>query len=174
MKRDSRGFTLIEFLIIIAIIAILAAVVFVALDPLTRFQDTRDSRRWSDITSVLDAVKVDQVDNGGSYLSAISTATSTEVYMITSDGTVLGCDDNCDGTNPNNLNGPTVTSDTHCIDLSGLITEGYLAEIAISPNGDYDWDASTTGYTLSVSAQGAITIESCEAENTAKGILIKK
>ena len=40
-----RGFTLIELLVVIAIISILAVVVFVALDPVTRFQDARDSRR---------------------------------------------------------------------------------------------------------------------------------
>ena len=42
------GFTLVELLIVIAIIAIIAAVIFVALDPLTRFQDSRDSARWQE------------------------------------------------------------------------------------------------------------------------------
>ena len=167
MKPNSKGFTLIEFLIIIAIIAILSAVVFVALDPLTRFKDTRDSRRWSDISSILDAIKIDQVDNGGSYLSAITNLAEGEVYMIAANANVTGCDDNCSSTTP-------VTDDNNCVDLSGLVTEGYLADISISPNGTYEWDASTTGYTLSKSAEGAITIEACEAENTAGGILLNR
>jgi len=162
-KQTSKGFTLIEFLIIIAIIAILSAVVFVALDPLTRFQDTRDSRRWSDITSILDAIKVDQVDNGGSYLSAINTATTSEIFMIAANSNTTGCNTNC----------ASVTDADNCIDLSGLVTEGYLAEIAISPNGAYEWNASTTGYTISRSTTGAITIEACEAENT-PAILLRK
>ena len=166
-KPNSKGFTLIEFLIIIAIIAILSAVVFVALDPLTRFKDTRDSRRWSDISSILNAVKIDQVDNGGAYLSAIADLAEGEVYMIASNANVVGCDDNCSSTTP-------VTDDNNCANLSGLVTEGYLAEIAISPNGDYEWDASTTGYTISRTATGAITIEACEAENTAGGILLNR
>ena len=166
-KTNSKGFTLIEFLIIIAIIAILSAVVFVALDPLTRFKDTRDSKRWSDIASVLDAVKIDQVDNGGAYLSEITALTNDEVYMISANANIVGCDDNCSSTVP-------VTDDNNCVNLSGLVTEGYLAEISISPNGDYTWDASTTGYTISKSAAGAITIEACEAENTPGGILLKR
>ena len=165
-KQKPKGFTLIEFLIIIAIIAILSAVVFVALDPLGRFQDTRNSRRWSDITSILDAIKVDQVDNGGSYLPAITALTDGQVYMI-GDGT-SGCDDNCSSTVP-------VTDDDNCVDLSGLVSEGYLAEIAISPNGDHTWNASITGYTISKTALGAITLEACEAEGVgADPILLKK
>ncbi len=166
-KANSKGFTLIEFLIIIAIIAILSAVVFVALDPLTRFKDTRDSRRWSDIASILDAVKIDQVDNGGAYLSAVSALTNNEVYMIAANANLTGCDDNCSSTTP-------VTDDNNCVDLSGLVGEGYLADIAISPNGAQEWNASTTGYTLSRSSTGAITIEACEAENTSGGILLNR
>ena len=63
--KFNKGFTLIELLIVIAIIAILAAVVFVSLDPLTRFQDARDARRWTDVDAVLSAMKLDQVDQGG-------------------------------------------------------------------------------------------------------------
>ena len=84
MNKKTKGFTLIELLIVIAIIAIIAAVVFVALDPLTRFQDARDASRWSDTAALLSAIKVDQVDNGGSYLTAVQTPCSnnSNVYMI--------------------------------------------------------------------------------------------
>lgn len=166
-KLNSKGFTLIEFLIVIAIIAILSAVVFVALDPLTRFKDTRDSRRWSDIASILDAIKIDQVDNGGAYLPTITALTDDEVYMIAANANITGCDDNCSSTIP-------VTDDDNCVDLSGLVTEGYLADISISPKGSHEWNASTTGYTISRSSTGAITIEACEAENTPGGILLKR
>jgi hypothetical protein len=145
-------------LIVIAIIAIIAAVVFVALNPLQRFQDTRDSRRWTDVPAVLSAVKVDQVDNGGAYLSAITALTAGDVYMI---GTaVLGCDDD-------NLNCDTdVTSDTSCVDISGLVTEGYIASVPINPTGSVTWTAATTGYTLTRASTGILTVRSCEAENT--------
>lgn len=155
---NKRGFTLIELLVVIAIIAILAVVVFVALDPATRFQDARDAVRASDVVEVLSAVKIDQIDNGGGYLTEIGDLTDGQVYMI---GTATsGCNDNnadCD---------TDVTSATNCVDIGGLVTEGYLGEVPISPGGEVTWSAATTGYTLETSATGTVTIRSCESENT--------
>lgn len=51
-----KAFTLIELLVVITIISIFGALVFVALDPAERFADARDSRRWSDVNSLLTAV----------------------------------------------------------------------------------------------------------------------
>ncbi len=160
MKQKTKGFTLIELLIVIAIIAIIAAVVFVALDPLTRFRDARDSRRWSDVSALLTAIKVDQVDNGGQYISAIQNA-SVDTYYNIGTGTA-GCNstaitDYCD---------VDATSTDACIDLSGLVTEGYLGKIPISPNGDGSWAASSTGYVLRKKSNGTIEITACESENT--------
>lgn len=156
--KFKKAFTLIELLIVIAVIAILAAVVFVALDPLTRFQDTRDSRRASDINAILSAAKVDQIDNGGAYLTAITNMTAGSVYMI---GTaVAGCDDQNTSCDTN------VTSDATCVDLTGLVTEGYLGSVPISPNGAGTWVAGTTGYTLSRASTGILTARACESENT--------
>ena len=76
------GFTLIELLIVVAVIAILAAAVFVALDPIQRFEESRDSARWSDVSNVASAVGVDQVDNGGSYLASIAALTAGTAYQI--------------------------------------------------------------------------------------------
>jgi len=42
--KSKKGFTLIELLVVIAIISILAVVVFVALDPVKRFADARNSK----------------------------------------------------------------------------------------------------------------------------------
>ena len=156
--KNQKGFTLIELLVVIAIVAILAVVVFVALDPATRFQDARDTVRASDVVEVLSAVKIDQVDNGGAYLGVITALTNAEVYMIST--AALGCDDNnatCD---------TNVTSDTHCVDLTALVTEGYLGEVPISPDGAGTWTAAISGYTMETSSTGTVTIRSCESENT--------
>jgi len=157
------GFTLIELLIVIALIAILAAVVFVALDPLTRFQDARDSARWTDSSALIGAIKLDQVDNGGNYLGAVTSTTAGEIYMIGTDTT--GCDDDaCDA---------TVSGDTNCVDLTGLVTEGYIAEVPQSPTGEVTWSAGKSGYTLQRNANGSVAIQACESENT-DSILIKQ
>jgi len=65
INKNDKGFTLIELLVVIAIIAILATVVFVALDPATRFADSRNSRRWNDVNSILTAVHQCIVDQEG-------------------------------------------------------------------------------------------------------------
>lgn len=158
-KTYQKGFTLIELLITIAVIAIIAGVAFVALDPLTRFQDARDSTRASDVEAILNAAKIDQVDNNGSYISAISGMTAGNVYMIGTDTT--GCDDengSCD---------TDVSNDTSCVNLSGLATEGYIASVPISPHGSSTaWDAGTTGYTAQRDSTGILHVRACESENT--------
>ncbi len=155
MKKQTKGFTLVELLIVIAIIAIIAAVMFVALDPLTRFRDARDSARWSDISALVSAIKIDQVDNGGQYVTELANAASNTTFMI---GTgTSGCDADCDA---------TVASSTACLDLSGLVTEGYLGDVPVSPTGETTWTASTTGYTIQKSSTGTITIGACESENS--------
>ncbi len=156
---NKKGFTLIELLIVIAIIAILAAVVFVALDPLTRFRDARDSSRWSDVSGLISAIKIDQVDNGGSYIAAITDMSNSEVYMIGSCGsgaTVAGITDYCD----------TDPTQVACVDLSGLATEGYIASIPLSPNGGGTWTTSTTGYTIEKRGNGILFVRACESENS--------
>ncbi len=152
--KSEQGFTLIELLIVIALIAIIASVAFVALNPLQRFQDSRDSTRWGDISAILSAIKIDQVDNGGSLLTAITAETEGVVYMI---GTGSNCQSNttCVDVTPG--------SET-CINLTGLVDEGYLAEVPISPNGSESWSASYTGYTLMASTSGSIKIQACEGE----------
>ncbi|MFH1522564.1 MAG: prepilin-type N-terminal cleavage/methylation domain-containing protein [Patescibacteria group bacterium] len=158
--KDRKGFTLIELLIVIAIIAIIASVVFVALDPLTRFREARDTNRWSNIASILNAIKVDQVDNRGSYLSAISNMTSGLVYMIVDGAVSSGCDDQnayCD---------TDVSGDSNCVNLAGLVNEGYLGDVPVSPNGLGTWSSSITGYTLTASSSGIISVRACESENS--------
>ncbi len=165
--KNRSGFTLIELLIVVAIIAILAAAVFVALNPLKRFQDARDSRRKTDVEAILDAIVVHQVDNGGYYLTAVSSTVADDVYMIVNGSSMAaGCDDHdleCD---------TNVQSDTHCIDLSPLVTQGYLGSIPFSPQGEVAWDDATsagnegTGYTLERNTAGTVTIRACESENT--------
>ncbi|HMB25989.1 MAG TPA: prepilin-type N-terminal cleavage/methylation domain-containing protein [Patescibacteria group bacterium] len=164
---NKKGFTLIELLIVIAIISIIAAVVFVALDPLTRFRDARDSSRWSDISGLLSAVKIDQVDNGGSYLSAVDSMTAGEWYMIVDGATMTsGCadnDSNCD---------QDVSTDGNCVDMSGLVSEGYLGSVPVSPAGEVTWDSGSTagdegtGYVIKRDATGIVHIQACESENS--------
>jgi type IV pilus assembly protein PilA len=160
--QKQKGFTLIELLIVIAIIAIVAGVVFVALDPLKRFQNARDSRRAADAASLLSAIKVSQIDNGGSYINEITNMTAGNIYMIGTYPGGLLCmskNSNCD---------TAVTAVDSCVDLTPLVTAGLIGSIPISPNGAGSWDAAYTGYTLQRSSSGVLTARACESENTSE------
>lgn len=151
-KTHLRGFTLIELLIVIAIIAILAAVVFVSLNPATRFQKARDARRQTDVETIAAAVVTYQVDNNGSYPSAVSSLTAGSNYIV---GTATsGCDSGCTAT----------TTQASCVDLSALVTGGYLGSVPMDPASG----ASTkTLYYINRNSTGTLTAGACVPEATA-------
>lgn len=153
---NKKGFTLIELLIVIAIMAILAGVVFVALDPLTRFQDSRDSRRWGDVTGILSAIKIHQVDKKGAYLSTVATISTDVPYMIGTGTDASGC---------------TVASTTATVNLGDLVTEGYLASVPVDPSNG---NAAKTLYYLTKNTNGTVTVGACNPEHTPTGIFVAR
>ncbi|MES2007152.1 MAG: prepilin-type N-terminal cleavage/methylation domain-containing protein, partial [Patescibacteria group bacterium] len=64
-KLPVRGFTLIEILVVIGIIAILAAVVVVAINPARQFAQARNSQRQSNIETILNGIGQNLADNKG-------------------------------------------------------------------------------------------------------------
>ncbi|OGL89463.1 hypothetical protein A3I45_02060 [Candidatus Uhrbacteria bacterium RIFCSPLOWO2_02_FULL_53_10] len=149
IHRNEKGFTLIELLIVIAVIAIIAAGVFVALDPAQRFQEARDSQRWSDVNAALNAVKTDQVDNGGTYVASVAALTDGNYYIIGTDAT--GCNAGC----------TAQTTQAACVDLTALVTEGYLGSVPTDPSGG---TAAKTDYYLMKAASDVIEVGACDPE----------
>lgn len=155
--KKNIGFTLIELLIAIVIISIIAAVIFVALDPFTRFRARRDSKRLTNIAALANAIKADETDNGGGYLEEIASLNKNQIYMIGTDA--AGCDDynsHCD---------VDVSGDADCVNLMDLERQEYIKTIPVSPNGAGEWTGGHTGYTLSVTPDSLI-IRACESENS--------
>ena len=61
----SKGFTLIELLIVVGIIAILVVVIFVSLNPLQLFAESRNAQRWVKVSELLTAIHMDTIEAAG-------------------------------------------------------------------------------------------------------------
>lgn len=143
-----KGFTLIEILVVIAIIAILAVVVFVALNPAQRIKDSKNSRRSTDVDSILTAVHSFVVDNKGALPSGLANSTAETQLGTAETGAAIstgGC-------------GVTATA---ALDLSSSLGS-YLKSIPVDPDGT----AALTGYSIAVDANGIVTVNACQAEDT--------
>jgi len=151
MRTYERGFTLIELLIVIVIIAALAVVVFVALNPVKRLQDARNTRRASDVQTILTAIHEYTVDNQGSLPAGLSSGMA-ETQLGTG-GNAPACGDLYTG-------GCNVAVGKQCVDLSTPLAP-YLKTIPVDP---LSGTVAETLYSVSVSTSNIVTVNACGAE----------
>jgi prepilin-type N-terminal cleavage/methylation domain-containing protein len=137
--QSKRGFTLIEILLVIAIIAILAAIVIIAVNPSKQMLDAKTAQRKSDVNTILNAVYQYSVDNAGAIPGTATIPTSPTAAKEICTSTVSA----------------TCTTAT-LADLSLLIaTEKYLTAIPVDPAGNV---TSGAGYQIQKTANGRITV----------------
>jgi type IV pilus assembly protein PilA len=151
MKKQ-KGFTLIELLIVIGIIAILASIIYVAVDPARRLGEARDAQRWSSANSILNAVLKFTVDNSGVLPSPLATTTADLYYVLGTN--TSGCDSTCAGQTPQ----------AACLNLGHQLVDAYLSAIPV--DGLTGSDAKTRYY-IKKSANGRITVGACDPERAA-------
>ncbi|MBU0661176.1 prepilin-type N-terminal cleavage/methylation domain-containing protein [Patescibacteria group bacterium] len=161
---QKEGFTLIELLIVIAIIGIIMIAMFIALNPLLRFQHSRDAVRWQEVSEMLTAIKVDQIDNDGEYMAVIEQMSTSTVYLI---GTCVNGATAVDITNYCDVN-PAVTA---CINFVGFLTEGYMGSLPVSPAGAKEWTSEFSGYTIEKRDNGTLFLRACESEQADEIVL---
>lgn len=63
--KSKKGFTLIEILVVIGIIAVLAAIVIVAINPAKQFAQARNADRTAGVEAILNAIGQRIADNKG-------------------------------------------------------------------------------------------------------------
>jgi len=86
-KKLKRGFTLIEVLIVIGILAILAGIALVAINPARQFSQARDSQRLSHVNTILNAIVQNIAENKGTFKCVIG-GTLTEKIIPTTEKTI--------------------------------------------------------------------------------------
>lgn len=138
---NKKGFTLVEVLLVIVIIAILAGIVIVAVNPARQIAQTNNTERSADVKTILDAVHQYAVDNRGALPANITTT-----------ATAIG-------------------SGTGLIDICADLVPTYVAEMPFDPTATgaaYTSCASyTTGYTIVKDANGRVTVAAPTAELSA-------
>ncbi len=159
MKKTFKGFTLIELIIVIAVIALLAAATFVAINPAKRVGDANNARRWSDITAIADAYNAYLADNAGTHPTTTPEPTSGVTYSITTStgGTIFNT---CEAA----ANGNKTTT-TAFINLAALVTGGYIGALPLDPSY-VSTDIYNTGYYFYRESTGKMIVGACDTYNT--------
>jgi len=146
--KRAEGFTLIELLVVIVIIAVLAVTVYVALDPAKRIKDAKDSRRLTDMESLLTAVHEYIVDNKGALPTGLTTGMVENQLGSAATGCIL------------NFGGCNVAGATDCVNLATPLAK-YLKSMPIDPGTA---SAALTQYTIQVDSNNIVTIKACAQE----------
>jgi len=131
-----KSFTLLEVLLVIAIISILASIVIIAVNPAKQLADSRNAQRASDVNMILNATYQYTVDNNSTIPATITTTATA----------ICATGGNCTG----------------LIDLGVLTTnEKYLSVLPKDPKSS---TVNSTEYRIVKSANNRITVSAPSAE----------
>lgn len=140
--KKQAGFTLIEILVVIGIIAILAAVVIVALNPARQFAQARNSQRSSNVNTILNGVTQRMVDNTTNRGVWNTTCTGPVTVTLPSSATNIG-------------------SGGGFVNLDPCLVPTYTVSVPYDPSAG---TAASTGYHIWQDTDGRIHVRAPKAE----------
>ena len=148
-NKFQAGFTLVELLVVMAILSILFALVLVAVNPVRQTQQANNAKRRTDINTIVNAVNQYAADN-----RALPSGITTTIQLIGTGGgscSMVAC------------GGETPSSS--CYDLGGVVASTYTASMPYDPTTGSD---SNTRYGIKKSSSNnRVTVRACDAELSA-------
>ncbi len=137
-QMKNKGYSLIEILLVMAIIGILASTLVVAINPSRQLAKARDAQRETDIIAIISTVQQYSAENSGSL-------PDTDGDQETSNFPTV---ETCIGT------------EAPCFDLAGagddeIIVPDYLAELPVDPSTGTQ---ENTGYMIFVDENDHISV----------------
>lgn len=146
LSTNKKGFTLLEMLIVMALIAILIGIVIAVLNPARQFALARNSTRYAHLNTLMNGISANMAENAGTFTCA------TGALPVAS--TLMAPDDADAGTTE--------------YDIAPCLVTEYLSALPYDPSAaGAVWTseaAYNTGYYISQAADGRITVTAPSAE----------
>lgn len=157
-SQNNSGFTLIEILLAIGLLAALATIVLIAVNPSRQFAQLRNTQRASDLNALLNAIGQRSVENRGQLNCAGVTIPSVNPVPAPLLATT----------------GANISSTAGDMDIRTCLVPAYISELPVDPTNGAAWNGTTynTGYRIFQDANGRMTVFAPTVEPTINNAML--